>query len=61
MGPMAVTLAHTSNKEVAITATHIKWGKRSLVLELETLMREDRVSHKRLECIRISCGKHGNK
>ena len=26
--------------------------KRSLVLELETLMREDRVPHTRLECIR---------
>ena len=25
---------------------------RILVLELETLMREDRVTHKRLECIR---------
>ena len=46
-------MAHTSNKEVVITVTQIKWGKtRSLVLELETLMREDRVPHKILECIR---------
>ena len=46
-------MAHTSNKEVAITVTHIKWEKaRSLVLELETLMREDRVTHNILECIR---------
>ena len=42
-----------SNKEVARKATHIKWEKsRSIVLELETLMREDRVPHKILECIR---------
>ena len=46
-------MAHTFNKEVATTATQIKWGKtRSLVLELETLTREERVPHKRLECIR---------
>ena len=46
-------MAHTSNKEVATTVTQIKWEKtRSLVLELETLMREDRVPHKILECIR---------
>ena len=43
----------TSNKEVAITVTRIKRGKtRSLVLELETLMREDMVPHKILECRR---------
>ena len=46
-------MEHTSNKEVEITVNQIKWGKtRSLVLEMETLMREDRVPHKRLECIR---------
>ena len=51
--PWAVILAHTSNKEVAITATQIKWEKTSsLFLELETLMREDRVLHTRLKCIR---------
>ena len=45
-------MAQNPNKEVEITVTQIKWGKkRSLVLELETLMREDRVPHKRLECI----------
>ena len=50
--PWAGTVAHTSNKEVEITVTRSKWGEtRSLVLELETLMREDRVPHKRLECI----------
>ena len=45
-------MSHTSNKEVVITVTHITWGKKnSLVLELEKLVREDRVPHKRLECI----------
>ena len=38
--PWDRTVAHTSNKEVAIIATQIKWGKtRILLLELETLMR----------------------
>ena len=46
-------MAHTSNKEVAITVTQVKWYKtRSHVLELDTLMREERVYHKILECIR---------
>ena len=44
---------HTSNKEVSIIVTQVKLVKtRSLVLELETLMREYRLPHKRLECIR---------
>ena len=44
-------MAHTSNKEVEIIFTQVKRGKtRSLVLELETLIREDRVTQKRLEC-----------
>ena len=52
-GPWAGTVEHTSNKEVAITVTHNKWEKtRSLVQEMEILMREDRVPHKWLECIR---------
>ena len=51
--PWAGTVAHTSNKKVAITVTQIKGKKtRSLVLELEKLMREDRLPHNRLECIR---------
>ena len=51
--PWSGTVVHTSNKEVEITATRIKWEKtRSLVLELEKLMREDRLPHNRLECIR---------
>ena len=46
-------MAHTLNKEVAITVTQIKWEEtRSFVLELQTLMRYDRLYHKRLECIR---------
>ena len=46
-------MEHTSNKEVAITVTHVKWVKtRILVLELGTLIMEDRLSHKILECIR---------
>ena len=46
-------MAHTSNKEVATTVTQIKWEKtKIIVLELEILMREDRLTHKRLECIR---------
>ena len=33
--------------------TEVKWEKtRSILLELETLMREDRVTHKVLDCIR---------
>ena len=44
-------MAHTSNKEMEIILTQVKGGKkRSLVLELETLIREDRVTQKRLEC-----------
>ena len=47
-------MAHMSNKEVATTVNHSKWEKtRSIVLELETLMREDRVHHNILECIRV--------
>ena len=54
LGPWTRTVAHTSNKEVAIKVTQNKIGKiRSLVLELDTLMREVRVPHKRLECIRV--------
>ena len=30
-GPWAGTVAHTSNKEVAITVTHIKWGKKGVL------------------------------
>ena len=46
-------MAHTPNKEVVITATHVKQVKtRVLIIELETLTREDRVTHKRLECIK---------
>ena len=49
-GPWTVTVAHTSNKELVITVTQVKWGKtRILVLELETLMRDYRVPHKILE------------
>ena len=45
--------AHTSNKEIKITVTQVKMEKtRSLDLELEILMREDRMPHKILECIR---------
>ena len=48
--PLEGTVAHTSNKEVEITVTQIKWEKtRSLVPELETLMKEDMVPHKILE------------
>ena len=51
--PWAGTVAYTLNKELATKVTHIKWEKtRSLVLEPETLKREDRVTHKILECIR---------
>ena len=53
LGPWAGTVSHTSNKEVEITVNQIKWEKiRSIVLELETLIREDRVPHKILERIR---------
>ena len=46
-------MAHTSNKEVEITVKQVKWVKtRILALEMETLMREERVPHKRLEYIR---------
>ena len=52
-GPWAGTVSHMSNKEVATTLTQIKWEKRRILfLELETLMRENRVLHKRLECKR---------
>ena len=45
-------MAQTSKKEVVITVTQVKWEKtRTLVIELETFMREYRVPHKRLECI----------
>ena len=57
MGPeqekvIYVSWMHTSINEVVIKVTEVKWGKmRSLVLEMETLMIEDRVTHKILECI----------
>ena len=47
--PWTGTVAHTSRNEVMITGTEVKWEKmRSLVLELETLMKEDKAPHKRL-------------
>ena len=45
-------MAHTSSNEVVIIVTEVKWeNMRSLVLDLEALMSEDKVPHKRLKCI----------
>ena len=46
-------MAHILINEVVITVTEVKWGKmRSVVIDLDMLIREDKVPHKRLECIR---------
>ena len=46
--PWAETVAHTCINEVVISIMEVKWGGKESFLDMETLLKEDRVPHKTL-------------